>query len=264
MLAEQTAVTMEKPNIIPLFRWEDQAGAVFGLPQAAKRESSLALNPLFPFTVSKAITDLELLIPPEFIDTCIGGVYLDGKKLQPAGTTEIFDDPYLVYPFDVAEGKHTVELKLIAEVASQERLYLRGNFGAQIAVDPDRLRYFNPRLSEKTEVTLTQVPKQLRTDCSWTEQGYPFYSGCVRYEFELDIPEDFTHSDLVLPSVGDGVKVYLDGELLDTGIFAPYRFPLHTTVGKHRLELEVCNTFGNMFSGFCQRSGLLETPYLKR
>ncbi len=264
MLAEQTAVTMEKPNIIPLFRWEDQAGTVFGLPQAAKRESSLDLNPLFPFTVSQAITDLELLIPPEFIDSCIGGVYLDGKQLQAAGTTEVFDDPYLVYPFDVTEGRHTVELKLIAEVESQERLYLRGNFGAQIVIDPERLRYFNPRLSEKTELTLTQAPEQLRTDCSWTEQGYPFYSGSVCYEFELDIPERFVNADLVLPSVGDGVKVYLDGELLDTGIFAPYRFPLHTTAGKHRLKLEVCNTFANMFSGFCQRSGLLATPYLER
>ena len=264
MLAEQVAITLEKPNIIPLLRWEDQAGTVFGLPQAAKRETSLDLNPQFSFTASQTLTGLELLILPEFIDSCIGGVYLDGKQLQSAGTTEIFDDLYLVYPFDATEGRHTLELKLTAPVESQERLFLRGNFGANITIDPERLRYFNPRLSEKTEVTLTQAPGQLRTDCSWTEQGYPFYSGCIRYEFDLEIPERFANADLVLPGVGDGVKVYLDGALLDTGIFAPYRFPLHTTAGKHRLELEVCNTFGNMFSGFCQRSGLLETPYLER
>lgn len=283
MLAQQAAITMEKPNIIPLLRWEDQAGVPFALPKSARRvaytvtdgavprsvetdQEPVTSNPLFPFTAEQAITGLELLIPPDFIDSYIGAVYLDGKELHSAGTVDIFDDAYLAYPFDVTEGKHVVELKLTAEVESQERLYLRGNFGTQIAIQPGLLRKAASYvyLPEKAQVTLTSPPAQLRTDCSWTEQGYPFYSGSVRYGFELEIPEDFANADLVLPGVGDGVKVYLDGELLGTGIFAPYRFPLRTTAGKHRLELEVCNTFGNMLNGVCQRSGLLETPYLER
>jgi len=281
ILADQTAITVEKPNIIPLLRWEDQNGVPSALPKPALRESYLVTagfiprpvetvneptpaNPLFPFTAGQTITGLELLIPPDFVSSYVGGVYLDGKELQPAGTAPVFDDPYLVYPFDVTEGRHAIELKLTANVESLERLYLRGDFGAHIGIQPGQLRQFSTYLPEKAEITLTQPPVQLRTNCSWTEQGYPFYSGSVRYEFEPEIPENFTRADLVLPGVGDGVKVYWDGELLGTGIFTPYRFPLCTTVGKHRLELEVCNTFGNMLNGFCQRSGLLETPYLER
>ena len=53
---------------------------------------------------------------------------------------------------------------------------------------------------------------------------------------------------------------YIDGEYVGSRIMAPDRFSLPT--GKHRIEIEVANTYANALEAYKAPAGLVKTPYI--
>jgi phosphoserine phosphatase RsbU/P len=54
----------------------------------------------------------------------------------------------------------------------------------------------------------------LRSDKTWTEQGYPPVSGYAWYRFKVELPGDGKPVDLFLTDIANGYQVYADGKLI--------------------------------------------------
>ena len=283
MLSPCVKVHYDKANMIPLMRWEDDKGRGFSLIKPENRiffilsaewikapfeadNEPPSKEPVFPFSLSESMEGLEVLMSERFLKN-VAEIYLDEKQLAFTEKTRIFDDTYCVFRFRADKGLHRIGLKLISDVETGDLVYLRGNFDVDLHTSGKLSYYggvFNMQtyIPEKAVVSLSQRRTELRTDQSWTEQGQPFYSGSIDYMFDVDIPEKFERSVLVLPDVGAAVKVYVDGDYIDTAIYPPFRIPLDFKAGKHTITLRIANTLGNMFEGFRMPSGLMQTPYI--
>ena len=89
----------------------------------------------------------------------------------------------------------------------------------------------------------------LRSDQSWTTQGYPDYTGMAWYRFRVELPSDPEQLSLALPHILTNYEVYADGALIGTcgkmpsgpaygagGGFRAYSIPLANT---HRDNLTI-------------------------
>ncbi|MDE3188188.1 MAG: SpoIIE family protein phosphatase [Acidobacteriota bacterium] len=56
----------------------------------------------------------------------------------------------------------------------------------------------------------------LRSDQSWTAQGYPDYTGMAWYRFSVELPSDPEQLSLALPHIITNYEVYADGALIGT------------------------------------------------
>jgi len=54
----------------------------------------------------------------------------------------------------------------------------------------------------------------IRSDESWTKQGYPRLAGYAWYRFTLQVPDGSKPVDLLLPRIYTGYQVYADGKLI--------------------------------------------------
>ncbi|MBR5543636.1 MAG: hypothetical protein IKU65_06035 [Oscillospiraceae bacterium] len=276
-LPETADVSFDKPNILPLVRFENEEGRGVTLKnpeytvdwtiQAGwlpKDCDALAekptFNPVFKFTTDTALYGLELMIPEDAL-AYITSVSLDGKELT-AKPDKIFDDSYKNYTFDVGAGAHTIALKLSDFVKSNSLIYLRGNFDAKVDISGEYIYGGSGFITEYATVALSERSSTLKTGLSWTEQGQPTYSGTTDYSFTVEIPENIENATLVIPDMHDPVKVYVDGKHVTNIAFAPYRTKLNVGAGEHKVVLSVCNTLGNMLEAYKIPSGLTTKPYI--
>lgn len=277
MLSETAEVTFDKPNMLPLVRWENETGKGITLknpetniswviasgwttPQLETIQPEPSMNPVFRFTTDAILENLELMLPEDMM-AYVTAVKVDGKELayQPA---MIFDDAYRTYGFSVGVGEHSIELALSDFVQSNCLPYLRGEFDAKVDISGEYITNGGKYITEFATVSLTERSKTLKTGLSWTEQGQPMYSGTADYKFTVEIPENIKNPTVVIPNMHDPVKVYVDGKLVKNIPYAPYRAELGVGAGRHEIMLSVCNTLGNMLDAFKVPSGLLTVPYI--
>ncbi|MBE6662335.1 MAG: hypothetical protein E7606_03520 [Ruminococcaceae bacterium] len=280
-LPAEAPVTFEKPNVIPLMRWEDQGGNATSPVHPNQRgefyvikgwvpapftleKHPHTLTQFLPFTATADLSGLELRIS-HMILSQIDKIFLDGELLRPCGVTKILDDDAVIYRFDVKAGAHRFELNLNAPFHIEDAIFLCGNFDAEVKISDEvacvgASYYIRSYLPKTAKITLSPRRETLATNASWTEQGQPFYSGIVTYAFDADIPASLKAPTIVFPSLMAAAKVYVDGTLVGSAIRAPYRFAL--PAGKHRITVEVCNTLANTLEAFREPSGILEIPYI--
>ena len=66
----------------------------------------------------------------------------------------------------------------------------------------------------------------LRSDQSWSSQGYKNYSGMAWYRFQVTVPDGLDHVSLYLRHIYTGYEVYADGKLIGTyGKMPPNSLP---------------------------------------
>ncbi|MBO5306278.1 MAG: hypothetical protein J6B12_05890, partial [Clostridia bacterium] len=280
-LPTEAPVTFEKPNVIPLMRWEDAEGNATSPVNPASRgefwvvkgwvpapfaleKHPHTLTQFFHFTAKDDLEALELRMSDMILKN-IDRLTLDGKLLRPYGISKIMDDDAVIYRFDAPKGKHTLELTLNAPFGISDAIFLSGDFDADVNISEEvacvgASYYMRSYLPKTAEITLQKRRHTLRVGTSWTEQGQPFYSGSVTYTFDVEIPKDMKNPTLVCPSLMAAAKLYVDGEYKGSAIAPPYRFAL--PAGKHRLALEVCNTLANTLEAFLEPSGITALPYI--
>ncbi|MGA7340781.1 MAG: hypothetical protein WBX18_09290, partial [Terracidiphilus sp.] len=54
----------------------------------------------------------------------------------------------------------------------------------------------------------------VRSDESWTKQGYPAFNGYAWYRFKIEVPGHGRSIDLFLNEIVDGYQVYANGKLI--------------------------------------------------
>lgn len=108
-----------------------------------------------------------------------------------------------------------------------------------------------------------QIPLQ-----SWTEFGFPHYSGSAVYEKHFELPSDFTSERVILDlgDVRDAAEIWLNGARIGARAWRPYRFDVteHIRPGGNELTVMVTNTLENEFNRNPISSGLLGPVRLEK
>lgn len=276
-LPKKAEISFEKKNILSLVRWEnaerktvtlkapennvDWTVVAGWLPMDVEAvEEHPTKTPAFRFRTDKKLCGLEFLVPDttmKFIDD----IRIDGKTVA-ATSCKILDDSYQSFAFDADVGEHEIVLSVNDFIKSPSIMYLRGDFDAKVDVSGDFL-YGSPGLiREYADIALSERSKTIEVGKSWTLQGQPTYSGCATYTFDVNIPENINNPTLVIPTIHDPVKVYVDGRLVRNFTNAPYRAELGVGAGEHKIALEVSNTLGNMLHATSVPSGISSVPYI--
>jgi hypothetical protein len=101
---------------------------------------------------------------------------------------------------------------------------------------------------------------------SWTEQGYPFFSGTGVYRTTFEVPRDVIERRplLQIPMTDDVVAVELNGVSLGVRLWDPYIVDPADTLNTERNELvlRVSNTPANLLNGVARPSGITGAPVL--
>src|SRR5919202_7016533 len=109
-------------------------------------------------------------------------------------------------------------------------------------------------------------PVEAVKPASWTEQGYPFYSGVGIYRTRFSLPEEFAGYSITLESnAGDDVlEVVVNGSPSGVRLWPPYTVDVTSAVheGENSIELRVANTPANLLNAEERASGLSEAPRL--
>jgi hypothetical protein len=101
---------------------------------------------------------------------------------------------------------------------------------------------------------------------SWTEQGYPFYSGRGVYRATVDVPDGLAGGRLLLevPMGDDVLEVEVNGGKAGVRLWDPYVVEVTGLLrpGPNELALRVANTPANLLNATARPSGLAGRPRL--
>jgi hypothetical protein len=101
---------------------------------------------------------------------------------------------------------------------------------------------------------------------SWTDQGYPYFSGRAMYRKRFHLPESFAGQRIFLePEMHDDVlEVMVNGQSAGVRLWEPYQIEITNLLqpGENTLELRVANTLVNLLEKVERPSGLAGAPKL--
>jgi hypothetical protein len=109
-------------------------------------------------------------------------------------------------------------------------------------------------------------PKRSLRPESWTEQGYPWYSGRGVYRCRFTVPDTFAGQSIWLEAqIGDdAAQVVLNGKPVGIRLWPPYELDVTDNLrpGENVLEIRVANTLINQLEAVTRPSGLSGPPRL--
>jgi hypothetical protein len=258
-------------NMLPLTIWNNDKLEKNAVPNHLVQEND-ALS--FHFELLSECKDISILIP-DFIS--LNSIQINGKsfkKVLPIKHKTLFDAHYFV--LDIAPfakiGQNKIEL--LMGHFDQERfeytpLYLSGNFSVEVGKCtgrklPHRNWYhFTSERSENVEIKLDKTGDFVVGD--WCKQGFPFYSGTVRYTAEF-LAHDLVRTKnvfLQLELMNCTAKVKMNGLLCGTVCWSPYCIELIGIQNdKNIIEIDVQNTWANILEEYPLESGLSDARLL--
>ena len=145
----------------------------------------------------------------------------------------------------IQKGSNELELSCRYDLDAEiEDVFLVGDFGVKKA-DP-------------CTMVITREPAKLK-DGSWVDQGYPFYSGAIRYQKHFRVPASRNASyvlRLVNP-IGTVFLVSLNGRSVGPMWKQPWELDITKAVerGDNMLDIEVISSLRNTFGPLHHRGG---------
>ena len=88
----------------------------------------------------------------------------------------------------------------------------------------------------------------------------PRFSGTIRYQGRLQVPDGRVARVLDLGEVHETAELTVDGRYQGIRIGPPYHFPVKLEPGIHELQIDVTNTLGKKCSGNFFDRGTLQDP----
>lgn len=178
-------------------------------------------------------------------------VFVNGRKVLKWKNGNYLD--YYIKEMDISgmihKGENVIAVETLSELFETPNLtdpvILTGNF---------RLCFKNkkPFLTGETGT----VKKG-----SWTNHGYPYYSGTARYRKLFNVPADsaWKRTVLVMDDVADMAEVSVNGKEIAVLPWPPYEVDITEVLKKGRNEvvLKITNSLQNLLTGEKKHSGLL-------
>ena len=167
-------------------------------------------------------------------DADVAKIVFNGKPVKYNDTGFYTDTSIRKTPLPVInKGKNILRVTLpFGKRTDVECMYILGNFGVSV-------------VGRNTKITA--LPEKLAFD-DITKQGLPFYGGSVKYNIQLDCPEDADYLIRTPHYRAAVLAVYVDGERAETIAYPPYIVKLgNLSAGKHEVTVEAFISRQNCF-----------------
>ncbi len=183
-------------------------------------------------------------------------LYVNGRRVTSPPVRSAFDSQMQAVAIGeyVQQGENIIALRLVVTSPTDgllDLLKLLGDFSLRPCGDG---RY------------AIAAPKRQLQPASWTEQGYPFYSGRGVYRRRFDLQGDLGGQRIFVeaPVVDDVVEVIVNGQAAGVCLWEPYTVEITQWLQprENLLELRVANTLINLLEGVARPSGLCGAPRL--
>jgi hypothetical protein len=138
-----------------------------------------------------------------------------------------------------------------------------------MTIPPKLLGEFALVPSSDNRYAISTPRTQIRSGASWTDQGYPFYSGTAIYTQQVTMDEEFPSADQIwieATEVADMVEFIVNNTRAAACPWPPYRCEISSLLhpGRNALALKITNSMKNFLEGEAKPSGLLGRVRLKR
>ena len=182
-------------------------------------------------------------------------IFVNGEKVVVEARRSPFDSQMkaLAVGPHVREGRNVLAIRLTLGGATDglvDLVKLVGDFSVERADGRDAIA----------------PPRTAIAPTSWTEQGYPFYSGRGTYRRAVELDAGQAAGRVFLePAMADDVlEVVVNGRSAGVRLWEPYRVELTglLQVGENTLELRVANTLVNLLEAVERPSGVAGPPNL--
>jgi hypothetical protein len=165
-------------------------------------------------------------------------------------------------PWIVDVGFQSIDIRSLIRVGENEIRIVIGHGGW--SGDP-QLMLAEPRLMGTFSLDESRSklvpPRTTISNGSWTDQGYPYYSGTATYTQTVDIPEFDRRQHVVLraASPADLVEFLVNGAAAGVRAWAPFELDITHLVkpGPNLIEIRVTNSLQNLLLSEPRASGLL-------
>ena len=115
--------------------------------------------------------------------------------------------------------------------------------------------------------TISKPPNSIQSCRSWTDQGYPFYSGTAKYTQKLELNNELLAAKeiwLETTEVADMIEFIINGECASVRPWQPYKCEIRQFLQKQNtISLKVTNSMRNFLEKDAKPSGLLGVVSLR-
>jgi hypothetical protein len=126
-------------------------------------------------------------------------------------------------------------------------------------IPPKLLGNFALLKNTNGKYVISSPAPQIKSGISWTEQGYPFYSGTATYSQQVNL--DDLHGQVCLEATGvaDMAEFIVNGVCASVRPWAPYRCEVSSLLrlGQNNIMIKVTNSMKNFLECDAKPSGLL-------
>ena len=131
-----------------------------------------------------------------------------------------------------------------------------------MTIPPKLLGDFALTADSDGDYTISPPRTRIRSGSSWTDQGYPFYSGTAVYSQQIMLDEKFLSTEQVFveaTEVADMVEFVVNDTLAEVRPWPPYRCDIRSLLrlGRNVITLKITNSMQNFLEGEARASGLL-------
>lgn len=135
-----------------------------------------------------------------------------------------------------------------------------------MTIPPKLLGNFSLEIDANGEYCISKPSVFMQSGKSWTEQGYPFYSGSIAYTQELELSDEMLTAKQIwinTNSVADMVEFIINGKTASARPWHPYGCEIRKLLKhKNSLTLKVTNSMKNFIEAEPKASGLIGEVYL--
>ncbi|HLE51177.1 MAG TPA: glycosyl hydrolase [Anaerolineales bacterium] len=216
----------------------------------------------YPTPVWYQIRFLADYLPPH-VDLIVDGfagsdweLHINGQPVTSAPVRSAFDSQMKAVDITLhlQRGDNLIALRLVVTKSTDgllDLLKITGDFSLDLLGD-GRYQISAPRSTLQPQ--------------SWTEQGYPFYSGLAVYSRRFQLPEAFLSQRVFLQAElqDDALEVLVNGQPAGIRLWPGYDIEVTQLLkpGENLLELRVANTLVNLLEAVQRPSGLCGAPRL--
>ena len=138
-----------------------------------------------------------------------------------------------------------------------------------MSVPPKLLGDFRLTTDASGQTVLMPHAAAIRSGQSWTDQGYPFYSGTAHYTQRVHLDTTDLAAEQIwieLTGVADMVEFVVNGQPAGVRPWPPYRCEVRPLLrpGANQITLKVTNSMQNFLEGKPKSSGILGSVHLHR
>jgi hypothetical protein len=183
-------------------------------------------------------------------------LYVNGKQVKARPERSLVDAQMKAVDITkfLQKGANLIALRIVVTNATDgllDLLKLTGDFS--LVPDVDGLYRID-------------APCHSLSPVSWTQQGYPHFSGRAIYRRKFELPEAFQGQRVFVEPVmeDDVLEVIVNGQSAGVRLWEPYQIEVTDLLksGENTIEMRVANTLVNLLERVERPSGLAGAPRL--